>query len=348
MPIIIIAALLMSAFMSLLNIFASIGSGSMGSITAGTYLAADGDILGAEAFYAGKEADLQHKLDNYETLNPGYDEYVFNLDSIWHDPYVLAAILSAIHEGEWTLDEVMGTLEMLFLRQYILTEATAVEVRTRTETGTYTDPETGETGEYEYEVECNYYICTVTLKNCDLSHLPVEVMSEYTLSRYALYMMTLGNRPDLYPVSSYPNASYYQDYGRHDIPQSYRDADQVFDAVITEANKWLGMPYVWGGSSPVTSFDCSGYISWVLNQSGFNVGRLSAQGLYDISSPVSAANVKPGDLVFFVGTYNTSGVSHAGIYAGDGMMVHCGNPIGYASINTSYWQSHFYSFGKLY
>jgi hypothetical protein len=276
---------------------------------------------------------------------------VFNLDSIWHDPYVLIAILSAMHDGAWTLDEVQGTLAFLFDRQYILTETDTVEVRTRTETGTNTDPVTGEETEFEYEVEYNYYIRTVTLENFNLSHLPIYIMGEQGLSRYALLMMTLGNRPDLFPVSAFPHASFYRDFLRYDVPQEYLDADPIFAAIVAEANKWLGMPYVWGGYSPVTSFDCSGYVSWVLNNSGWNIGRLGAQGLYNISTPVSASNARPGDLVFFTGTYNApnpNGVTHVGIYVGDGMMVHAGNPIGYVSINTTYWQNHFFAFGRMY
>jgi hypothetical protein len=253
-----------------------------------------------------------------------------------------------MHDGEWTLAEVQGTLTMLFEQQYILTETTTVEVRTRTETGTSTDPITGETTEFEFEVEYNFYIRTVTLENFILSRLPIHIMSEARMSRFALFMMTLGNRPDLFPVSQFPDASFYREFYRHEIPQARLDADPIFAAMITEANKWLGMPYVWGGSSPLTSFDCSGFVSWVLNNSGWNIGRLGAQGLYNISTPVTAANARPGDLVFFVGTYNTPGVSHVGIYVGDGMMVHAGNPIGYVSINTAFWQNHFFAFGRMY
>jgi hypothetical protein len=321
----------------------------MGGIAAGTYLAEDADILGAEAAYAGMEADLQYSLDNYAALNPGYDEYVFDLDTIWHDPYVLIAILGATHDGAWTLDDVQGTLAFLFERQYILTETTTMEVRTRAEP--VIDPTTGlPTGDTE-DVPYNHYIRTVTLENFNLSHLPIYIMGETNLSRYAMYMMTLGNRPDLFPVSAFPNASYYQDYGRYDIPQAYLDADPIFAAMVTEANKWLGMPYVWGGYSPVTSFDCSGFVSWVLNNSGWNIGRLGAQGLCNISTTVSAADAKPGDLVFFHSTYDApdpNGVTHVGIYVGDGMMVHAGNPIGYVTINTTYWQNHLYAFGRMY
>jgi len=346
--------LLLLAFLLLLTIamcssMGGLGIGGIGGVTSTTYLAEDEDIFGAQAAYAGMEAELQDYLDNYEALNPGYDEYVFNLDSIWHDPYVLISILSALHDGAWTLDDVQDTLKMLFDMQYILTETVTVEVRTRTVTGTATDPDTGETYGYEYEEQYDYYIMTVTLQNFNLSHIPIYIMGEQRLGRYALLMWTLGNRPDLFPASSFPHASYYREYGRHDIPQEYLDADPVFAAMMAEARKHLGMPYVWGGSSPVTSFDCSGFVSWVLNQSGWNIGRLGASGLYNICTPVKPANARPGDLVFFIGTYNApnpNAPTHVGIYVGDGMMVHAGNPIGFVSINTTYWQNHFYSFGR--
>jgi hypothetical protein len=185
----------------------------------------------------------------------------------------------------------------------------------------------------------DYYICTVTLENFNLSHLPIHIMSEEQLSMYALYTATLGNRPDLFDGT----VKTYTDY---DIPEEYLE-DETFSAIITEAEKYLGYPYIWGGYCPATSFDCSGFVSWVINHSGWDVGRLGAQGLYNICTPVSASNAKPGDLVFFVGTYDTPGVSHVAIYVGDGMMIQAGNPIGYADMTTSYWQSHFYSFGRL-
>jgi len=349
--VIIIALLgfLILMILSMCSTMGGLGAGGMGGVTASTYLAADEDIFAAQAAYAEMEADLQYYLDNYEALNPGYDEYVFNLDTIWHDPYVLISILSALHDGEWTVDEVQATLAMLFGMQYILTEEATVEIRTRIATGTATDPETDEEYEYEYEEEYEYHIMTVTLENFNLSHIPIYIMGEATLGRYALFMWTLGNRPDLFPVSSFPHASYYREYGKHDIPQEYLDADPVFAAMMEEALKYLGMPYVWGGYSPVTSFDCSGYVSWVLNQSGWDIGRLGASGLYNISTTVPASSARPGDLVFFVGTYNApdpNAPTHVGIYVGDGVMLHAGNPIGFVSINTPFWQAHFHAFGR--
>ena len=316
----------------------TLGNAGAGAVGATTYPSQDEEMLAAEAAYCGMEAELQDYLDSYESTHD-YDEYHFDLDSIEHDPYVLISILSVLHEGAWTLDQVEGTLENLFDRQYILTEDVVVEVRYRTESRT-----DSEGNSYTVEVPYNYYICYVTLENRNLSHLPLEMMNEEQMSRYSLYMSTLGNRPDLFPESAYVGKYVTNPPAGYDVPGEYLD-DETFAAMLTEAEKYLGYPYVWGGSSPATSFDCSGFVSWVINHSGWNVGRLGAQGLYNICTPTS--NPKPGDLVFFVGTYDTAGVSHCGIYVGDGMMIHCGDPIQYANLNTSYWQSHFYAYGRL-
>ena len=323
----------------------SLFGGASSSVIASSYLSEDTDMLAAEAAYSAMEAELQNELDNFESLHPGYDEYRFDLDEISHDPYVLISILSALHEGVFTIDEVQGDLEMLFEKQYILTLTEEVEVRYRTETDTWTDDK-GNTHTDTYEVAYDYYILNVELENFDLSHLPVYIMDEEKLSLYATYMSTLGNRPDLFSTGTYPNASVIREPTYYDIPAEAL-ADETFAALITEAEKYLGFPYVWGGSSPSTSFDCSGFVSWALTNSGVcKTGRLGAQGLYNISTPVSAPNARPGDLIFFVGTYDTTGISHVGIYVGGGMMLHCGNPISYANINTSYWQSHFYAFAR--
>ena len=339
------AILLMLAF--LLNGLSScsvmmdgVGSG----IAASTYPSQDADMLGAEAQYCAMEAELQRYLDTYESTHD-YDEYHFDLDTIEHDPYVLISMITALHQGEWTLDEVQGTLQMLFDRQYILTEDVVVETRYRTETDTWTDAD-GNTHTDTYQVPYDYYICTVTLENFNLSHVPVYIMSEEQLGMYATYMATLGNRPDLFPGSGYIGKYVEGSYTDYDIPPEVLD-DEVFAAIIKEAEKYLGYPYVWGGSSPSTSFDCSGFVSWVINHSGWDVGRLGAQGLCNICTPVPSANVKPGDLVFFTGTYDTPGVSHVGIYVGNNMMIHCGDPISYANLNSNYWQSHFYRYGRL-
>ena len=285
----------------------TLGNAGAGAVGATTYPSQDEEMLAAEAAYVGMEAELADYLDSYESTHD-YDEYHFDLQ---------------------------GTLETLFDRQYILTEDVVVEVRYRTDS---------EGNSYDVEVPYNYYICYVTLENRNLSHLPLEMMNEEQMSRYSLYMSTLGNRPDLFPESAYVGKYVTNPPAGYDVPGEYLD-DETFAAMLTEAEKYLGYPYVWGGSSPATSFDCSGFVSWVINHSGWNVGRLGAQGLYNICTPTSSP--KPGDLVFFVGTYDTAGVSHCGIYVGDGMMIHCGDPIQYANLNTSYWQSHFYAYGRL-
>ena len=333
------AFLLLVVLQSCMSSLVTVGNGVAGAIGASTYAAEDADLLGAEAAYCALEDELQRYLDTY-TRTHDYDEYHFDLDTIEHDPYVLLSIVCALHEGEWTLDEVRGTLQMLFDRQYILTEDVVVEVRYRTVTRT-----DSEGNDYEVEVPYNYYICYVTLENFNLSHVPVYMMSEEQLSMYALYMSTLGNRPDLFPSSGYIGKYITNRPPEHEVPESYLD-DETFAAILKEAEKYLGFPYVWGGSSPSTSFDCSGFVSYVYNQCGWSFGRLGAQGLYNISTRTSSP--KPGDLVFFTGTYDTPGISHVGIYVGDGWMLHCGDPISYTNLNTSYWQSHFYAYGKLF
>ena len=338
--ILLMLAFLLNGLSSCSVIMDGVGSG----IAASTYPSQDADMLGAEAQYCEMEAELQRYLDTYESTHD-YDEYHFDLDTIEHDPYVLISIITALHQGEWTLDEVQGTLQMLFDRQYILTEDVVVETRYRTETDTWTDAD-GNTHTDTYQVPYDYYICTVTLENFNLSHVPVYIMSEEQLGMYATYMATLGNRPDLFPGSGYIGKYVEGSYTDYDIPPEALD-DEVFAAIIKEAEKYLGYPYVWGGSSPSTSFDCSGFVSWVINHSGWDVGRLGAQGLCNICTPVSSDNAKPGDLVFFTGTYDTPGVSHVGIYVGNNMMIHCGDPISYANLNSSYWQSHFYRYGRL-
>lgn len=327
--------LIVITLQSCVSTMTTLGNGTLGAIAASTYPSEDADMLAAEAAYVGLENELQEYLDTYEATHD-YDEYHYDLDEIEHDPYVLISILTAWHDGPWTIDEVQGTLQMLFERQYILTETVVTERRYYIETDTWED-EDGNTHTDTYRVYYDYHICTVTLENFNLSHLPIYIMNEDKVGRYALYMAVLGNRPDLFGGT-------VLEYTDYDIPEAYLE-DETFAAIITEAEKYLGYPYVWGGSSPKTSFDCSGFVSWVINHSGWDVGRLGAQGLCNICT--RTASPRPGDLVFFTGTYDTPGVSHVGIYVGDGMMLHCGNPIGYASLNTSYWQSHFYAYGRL-
>ena len=316
----VLCVLLLFAMQSCSSTMLMLGNAGAGALGASTYPCEDRDMLAAEAAYCALEDDLQHYLDTYESTHD-YDEYHFDLDEIEHDPYVLLSLLCALHEGQWTIGEVQGTLQMLFDRQYILTEDVVVETRYCMETDTWTD-EDGNSHTDTYQVPYDYYICTVTLENFDLSHVPVYVMGEDQLSRYAIYMATLGNRPDLFPDSPYVNKYITGKPGDYEVPGEYLD-DEAFAAMLAEAQKYIGYPYVWGGSSPATSFDCSGYVSWVINHSGWNVGRLGAQGLYNICTPTSSP--KPGDLVFFKGTYDTPGVSHCGIYVGDGKMLHCGD-----------------------
>lgn len=318
--------LIVAFFLNALTSCSVLVEGGLSGVGLTTYPCADEDLKGAEAAYSAMEAGLQAYLDSYEAAHD-YDEYSFDLDEISHDPYVLLSLLTALRGGEWTLDDVQSDLEMLFERQYILTEDVTSETRY---------DENGEP--YEYAV------CTVTLENFDLSHLPVYLLTEDKLSMYSLYMATLGNRPDLFPGYA-PSVDAGTDY---EIPPEALE-DEQFAAMMAEAEKYIGFPYVWGGSSPATSFDCSGFVSWVVNNCdvGWNVGRLTAQGLYNICTPVSEAEAKPGDLVFFEYTYEGPWITHVGIYVGEGWMVHAGNPIGYLEIMTSKYSDNFVGFGRL-
>ena len=359
LPIIGIAAIVVILIGGVSSCSMMAGSG-VSSVFSSSYLSEDSDMLAAEEAYCAMEAELQEYLDTYESTHT-YDEYHYDLDDIEHDPYVLISILSALHEGIFTLSDVQDDLEMLFQKQYILTETVETETRYKTEIEIIErpkrDPVTGEfvldeygwqvMEDYEQEVEVpyTYYICTVELENFNLSHVPVYIMDEDTLSMYATYMGTLGNREDLFPDSGYVS-KYTEPPDLYEIPPSALE-DETFATLIAEAEKYIGYPYVWGGSNPNTSFDCSGFVSWVLTNSGLcNTGRLGAQGLYNISTPVSSSNARPGDLVFFVGTYDTPGISHVGIYVGGGVMLHCGDPIQYANLNSTYWQTHFYAFAR--
>ena len=329
-----VALMLFIMLTMLTNIVSScslILEGISSSIAGSTYPSDDADMLAAEAEYSALEAQLKNRLDHYED-DHDYNEYDFELDSIGHDPYVLISTLTALYDGAWTIDEVRGTLRMLFERQYTLTETV--------NTSTVTDPENPEAEPQEYR------IVDVKLKNNDLSHLPCEILSEAQLARYSVYMATLGNRPDLFPGSAYIGRYGEGSYITYEIPPSALE-DEAFAAIIAEAEKYLGYPYVWGGSSPSTSFDCSGFVCWVLNHSGWNVGRTTAQGLCNFCTPVRYSDAKPGDLVFFMGTYDTPEVSHVGIYVGNDMMIHCGDPISYSNLNSAYWQEHLYCYGRL-
>ena len=319
-----------------------------------SFTAEDEDIIGADDDYKALEADLRNQIDNIEQTHSGYDEYRYDLDEINHNPYELAAYLTVKFE-DYTRLEVQDTLQWLFDQQYELTLTEEVELRTRTETRTgtssWTDPETGESGEdeyeYEVEVEYEYYILNVKLENKGLNRvIGSSGLSEDEMERYAVLLQTQGNRPDIFGDDIYAvSGGEYTDY---DIPGEAL-TDTRFANMVREAEKYLGYPYVWGGSNPSTSFDCSGFVSWVINHcgNGRSVGRLTANGLMGVCDIIPQSSAKPGDLIFFQGTYNTSGASHVGIYVGDGMMIHCGNPISYASIETNYWKQHFYCFGRI-
>ena len=321
-----------------------------------SFTAEDEDILGADEDYTALENDLRSQVNHIESTHPGYDEYRYALDEIGHNPYELASYLTVVFE-DYTRAEVQAALQHLFEQQYELILEEEVEIRTRTETRTgtrtHTDPETGETWEeeyeYEVEVEYEYYILNVTLRNYGLGNVIRSAgLTEDQMERYELLLETLGNRSYLFgdDISSAPGGG--GEYTDYDIPGEAL-TDTAFANMIREAEKYLGYPYVWGGASPSTSFDCSGFVSWVINNcgNGWSIGRQTADGLKNLCDIIPPSEAKPGDLIFFQGTYNTSGASHVGIYVGDGMMIHCGDPISYASIETSYWQQHFYCYGRI-
>lgn len=327
------------------------------SLIIGTYPATEDDVRAAERAYAAKERELQDEMDRYEQYHPGYDEYHVDADEIWHDPYVLIAIISAYFDGqEWTLDSAYPVIEKYFDLQYVVTQTVSTETRYRTETRTgtriVTDSVTGqqhtETYPYDVQVPYAYSICNVRLENKNLSHLPVISMSHHTMGMYALYMASHGNMEGIF--SGNPYAVPLRDPMLYDIPQETLDADPSFAALMEEATKYIGYPYVWGGASPETSFDCSGFVSYVFTNSGvYNTGRLGAKGLRSLCRTVPDDQAQPGDIVFFEGTMgeDVAGITHCGIYVGNGMMLHCGNPIGYADLSDTYWQTHFHSFGRV-
>ena len=319
-----------------------------------SYTADDEDILGAESDYCDLESELQARIDNIRTEYAGYDEYRIHTDQIGHNPFELASYLTVLFEN-YKREQVQDTLQELFDSQYELTIDEGVETRTRIETReveySETDPETGETDTWteteEYEVEYEYYILNVTLTNHGLGKVIAESgITEDQMQRYAVLMQTYGNKKEIFGDNPYAIA--VQDVLHYDIPGEAL-TDERFRRMITEAEKYLGYPYVWGGASPSTSFDCSGFVSWVINHcgNGWSYGRLTAEGLRQVCAIIPKSEAKPGDLIFFQGTYNTSGASHVGIYVGNGMMIHCGNPIQYASTETSYWQAHYYCCGRL-
>ena len=339
--IIAIAALLLFIMISAgLSSCGAMFSGLTNGVLGTSYTSEDSDLVAVENNYAALENGLQSEIDNIESTHPGYDEYRYDLDSIGHNPHELASYLTALLQS-YTPQSAQAELERIFSMQYTLTLTEEVEIRYRTETRT-----DSEGNPYTVEVPYNYYILHVDLENFNLSHVPVYIMGEEQLSMYAMYMSSLGNRPDLFPQSGYVSKYYENPPADYEVPAALLGSDEKFARLMEEADKYVGFPYVWGGSSPETSFDCSGFVSYVLTNSGlYNTGRLGAQGLYNISTPVS--NPQPGDLVFFTGTYDTPGVSHVGLYVGNSVMLHCGDPISYTNLNSSYWQIHLFCYGRL-
>ena len=336
----LLVMLIAGMFSSCTAMFAGSGNAVLGT----SYTAEDADILGADADYSALETALDNQISNIESTHPGYDEYRYDLAEIGHNPYELASYLTVLFE-DYTRAEVQSTLQSLFAQQYTLTLTPEVEVRYRTETRT-----DSEGNDYDVEVPYNYHILNVKLTNKGLGAVIRDSgLTTEQADRYDVLMTTSGNRSELFGEDVYGvSGGEYTDY---DIPGEAL-TDEKFRRMITEAEKYLGYPYVWGGSNPSTSFDCSGFVSWVINHSGngWNVGRLGAKGLKGICDIIPPDQAKPGDLIFFHHTYDApdpSDATHVGIYVGDGMMIHCGNPISYASTESSYWQSHFLCFGRI-
>ena len=327
-----------------------------GNVVLGTsYTAEDEDLKGVETDYTKLEDKLRKKIDRIETDHPGYDEYRYNLAEIGHNPYELASLLTVEFEN-YTRSQVQARLQSIFEAQYELKLVEKVEIRTRKETrvGYSYNPITGTGHTYTYQVtvQYEYKILNVTLLNRGVDYVARNSgLTDDQLQRYEVTLECRGNRDDLFAGIAFAtpdgagSSGEYQDY---DIPGEAL-TDEKFRKMITEAEKYLGYPYVWGGSSPSTSFDCSGFVSWVINHcgNGWNVGRQTANGLMGKCDIIPKSEAKPGDLIFFQKTYNTSGASHVGIYVGNGMMIHCGSPISYASIETSYWRQHYYCMGRI-
>ena len=351
---VVIGALVLLVIM----VFSSLSScsvmmeGAMGSILGTSYTSEDPDILQTESNYTALESGLRNELANIENTYSGYDEYRYDVDNIGHNPNELISYLTAKFDA-FTPEQVQTELEAIFEKQYSLTTRAETEIRYRTETRTgtttSTDPVTGETTteEYTYEVEVpyEYHILYVTLRNKGFGTAAVEGLTEEQKERYAATLSMKGNKPYLFGNDIYANESAGEDY---DIPGEAL-ADPDFAALITEAEKYLGFPYVWGGSSPSTSFDCSGFVCYVFSNSGVhNLPRTTAQGIYNQCAHIAPSEAKPGDIIFFTGTYDSPGpVSHVGIYVGNNMMIHCGSPIQYVRTDSSYWTQHFYAFGRL-
>ena len=371
--VVLIIVILLSSMLSSCSMMAGGGSNT---IIATSFTAQDADIIAVEADYQSLETDLQRKIDNIETDYPGYDEYNYSLSEISHNPFELAALLTVLYE-DYTESEVQTMLQTIFDYEYTLSIQRVVETRTRTETRWhwvtyYRDEErTGyrmvsghleeytytvsvpyqEYESYEVEVEYEYYILNTTLTNNGIQAAVNALgLSDEQMRRYAILLEMRGNKPDIFGDNPYANPGVSAEYQDYDVPAEYL-TDQQFANLLNEAEKYLGYPYVWGGSSPSTSFDCSGFVSYVINHSGngWDYGRLTANGWKNATVRVSAGNVKPGDLIFFQGTYDTTGASHVGIVVDpvNKIMIHCGNPIQYASYDSNYWRQHFYCYGRI-
>ena len=370
---ILIIVLVISGALSSCSMMAGGGSNT---IIATSFTAQDADIIAVEADYQGLEADLRRKLDNIETDYPGYDEYNYSLSEISHNPFELAALLTVLYE-DYTESEAQAMLQPIFDYQYTLSVQRVVETRTRTETRWhwvtyYRDEERigyrmvnghlesytytvsvpyQEYESYEVEVEYEYYILNTTLTNNGIQAAVNALgLTDEQMRRYAILLEMRGNKPDIFGDNPYANPGVSAEYQDYDVPAEYL-TNQQFANMLNEAERYHGYPYVWGGSSPSTSFDCSGFVSYVINNcgNGWNYGRLTANGWKNATVRVNASDVKPGDLIFFQGTYDTTGASHVGIVVDpvNKIMIHCGNPIQYASYDTNYWRQHLYCYGRI-
>ncbi|GAA4653710.1 CHAP domain-containing protein [Anaerocolumna aminovalerica] len=351
---VLIIVLVISGSLSSCSLMAG-GGGN--SILATSFTAQDADIVAVEGDYVSLETELQNTVNRIEADHPGYDEYQYDLSEIAHNPFELAALLTVLYE-DYTESEVQSMLQTIKDYQYTLTLTQVVETRTRTEerTGTRTihhadGTTTTEEYTYEVEVEYDYYILKTKLTNNGIqAAINALGLTEEQLQRYAVILEMRGNKPDIFGDNPYANPGVSEEYQDYDVPAEYL-TDQQFANMLNEAERYLGYPYVWGGSSPSTSFDCSGFVSYVINNcgNGWNYGRLTANGWKNTTARVNTSDVKPGDLIFFQGTYDTSGASHVGIVVdpANKIMIHCGNPIQYASYDSNYWRQHFYCYGRI-